>query len=214
MAKDLSNHRKFYNKQTLTESDLLDDPIQLFQKWFEEVEAAAGVEEANAMTVSTIGTDGFPKGRVVLLKYFNENGFTFFTNYNSEKGQSILNNPNVSLSFFWPNLERQVIIKGVASKATGALSDKYFNSRPRMSRLGALVSDQSSPIENRTILEKKLKSLQEEFDEKDIPRPNHWGGFTVTPITFEFWQGRESRLHDRMLYTKENENWKSIRLQP
>jgi len=214
MAKDLSKHRKFYSKKSLLEKDLLDNPMQLFQQWFEEVEEASGVEEANAMTVSTIGNDGFPKGRVVLLKYFDDNGFTFFTNYNSEKGQSIQNNPNVSLSFFWPNLERQVIIKGIASKSSEELSDTYFNSRPRMSRLGALVSDQSSAIESRTILETNLKQLEEDFKGKDIPRPKHWGGFTIKPISYEFWQGRESRVHDRILYTADDKKWQTTRLQP
>lgn len=214
MAKDLSEHRKFYNKHILSEKDLFDNPIELFQKWFEEVEKANGVREANAMTISTIGRDGFPKGRVVLLKYFDANGFTFFTNYNSEKGQSILENPNVSLSFFWPNLERQVIIKGVAEKSPEELSDTYFNSRPRMSRLGALVSDQSEPVENRDVLEERLVILKKKYKEKEIPRPKHWGGFTIKPSSMEFWQGRESRLHDRIRYNLEEEEWKTIRLQP
>ena len=214
MAKNLSEHRKFYGKKMLSEKDLLDSPLELFQKWFDEVEEATGIEEANAMTVCTIGNDGFPKGRVVLLKYFDENGFTFFTNYNSEKGKSIISNPNVSLSFFWPNLERQVIVKGIASKSAEELSDSYFNSRPRMSRLGALVSNQSSPIESRVIIEEKLKQLKEDFEGKDIPRPKYWGGFTIKPLSVEFWQGRESRLHDRILYSLKEHSWKTTRLQP
>ena len=198
----------------MLEKDLEDNPITFFNRWFEEVEAAAGLKEANAMTVSTVGADGFPKGRVVLLKYFDTNGFTFFTNYNSDKGKSIQENDRVSLSFFWPNLERQVIIKGWGSKCSESISDSYFNSRPRMSRLGAIASEQSSSVKNREVLEKRIVELEKTYEGKDIPRPNHWGGFTVKPISIEFWQGRESRLHDRILYTLEDEIWKWIRLQP
>jgi len=215
MEKDLSQHRKFYNKHKLSEKDLPNNPFELFKKWFEEVEQADGLEEANAMTVSTLDTDGFPRGRVVLLKYFNETGFTFFTNYNSQKGKAIIENPHVCLSFFWPNLERQVIIKGLAEKTTEKQSDAYFNSRPRKSRLGALVSDQSKPVKSRAVLEEKLKDLEQEYKGKDVPRPKHWGGFMVKPIEIEFWQGRESRLHDRMRFKLEKKNtWTIDRLQP
>lgn len=214
MEKDLSSHRKFYNKNELLEKDIYNNPLQLFKDWFEEVEAANGVEEANAMTVSTIGLDGFPRGRVVLLKYFNETGFTFFTNYNSEKGTAIIANPNISLSFFWPNLERQVIIKGTAKKSSNTLSDTYFNSRPRGSRLGALASNQSQMIESRELLEKRLAELKTLYKGKNIPRPEYWGGFTVSPIEIEFWQGRESRLHDRIQYKLIDNKWIINRLQP
>jgi len=215
MEKDLSQHRKFYNKHQLSEKDLPANPLALFKKWFEEVEQAEGLEEANAMTVSTLETDGFPRGRVVLLKYFNETGFTFFTNYASQKGKAIIKNPEVCLSFFWPNLERQVIIKGLAEKTTEKQSDTYFNSRPRLSRLGALVSNQSEPVKERTVLEEKLKDLELKYKGKDIPRPKHWGGFTVKPIEIEFWQGRESRLHDRIRFRLEKKNnWTIDRLQP
>ena len=170
--------------------------------------------DANTMMLNTIGLDGFPKGRIVLLKEYNENGFYFFTNYNSEKGLSISANEKVSLSFFWPVLERQVIIKGIASKTSEIVSSNYFDSRPEGSKLGAIVSNQSSVIENREVLSDNLKSLEEEYKNKEIVRPDFWGGYLVSPITIEFWQGRPNRLHDRILYSLENYDWKIERLAP
>lgn len=213
--KDLGNYRKSYEKSELIETSIPDDPINLFHKWFHEVEEFGGSEEVNAMTISTIGLDGFPKSRVVLLKKYNEEGFTFFTNYNSEKGRAIINNPNVCLSFFWGSAERQVIIKGIAEKTSELVSDNYFDSRPDGSKLGALVSAQSEVIPNRAFLENKLKELEKEFEGKVIPRPNHWGGFIIKPIEVEFWQGRPNRLHDRIVYKlSENYDWKRERLSP
>ena len=212
---DLSNYRKSYDKSELLEHMIPEDPINLFHKWFHEVKDFGGVDEVNAMTVSSIGLDNFPKARVVLLKHYDEEGFVFYTNYNSEKGMSILQNSNVCLSFFWHSLERQVIIKGVAEKTSSVVSDNYFASRPVGSQLGAIVSAQSEVVPNRDFLEGKLKELEKQWEGKEIPRPNHWGGFLIRPISVEFWQGRPNRLHDRIRYTlNEDFNWKVERLAP
>ena len=213
--KDLSNYRKSYEKSELLEENIPEDPINLFNRWFHETEDFGGVDEVNAMTVSTIGLDGFPKSRVVLLKKFNEEGFIFYTNYNSEKGKAIQQNPNICLSFFWTSIERQVIIKGIAEKTIEALSDNYFASRPDGSKLGAIVSPQSEVIPNREFLETNLKKLEQEFESTEIERPKHWGGFLVRPVEVEFWQGRANRLHDRIRYQLQSDfSWKVDRLAP
>lgn len=210
---DLSNYRKSYEKAALSETNIPEDPINLFQRWFHEVEEFGGIEEVNAMTVSTIGLDGFPKSRIVLLKKFNEEGFLFFTNYHSEKGKAILNNPNVCLSFFWPTAERQVIIKGIAEKTSEIVSDNYFDSRPDGSKLGAIASDQSDVIPSRDYLEQKLADFEKAYEGKTIVRPEHWGGFLVRPVEIEFWQGRPNRLHDRIRYKiTDSFDWKIERL--
>lgn len=212
---DLSNYRKSYEKSELLETNIPEDPINLFNKWFHEVEDFGGVDEVNAMTVSTIGLDGFPKSRVVLLKQFTYEGFIFYTNYNSEKGMAIASNPNVCLSFFWHSLERQVIIKGIAEKTSENISDGYFESRPTGSKLGAVVSNQSQIIASRTVLEKNLKKLEEDLLGKDIFRPKHWGGYLIRPVEVEFWQGRANRLHDRIRYNLQKDySWKIDRLSP
>lgn len=212
---DLSDYRKSYEKSELLESQIPEDPINLFNRWFHEVEDFGGVDEVNAMTVSTIGLDGFPKARVVLLKKFNEEGFIFYTNYDSEKGKAILNNPNICLSFFWHSMERQVIIKGIAEKTGENISDNYFASRPDGSKLGAIVSPQSKVIPSRDFLSEKLSDLEKQFEGKEIPRPENWGGFLVRPVSVEFWQGRPNRLHDRIRYTLESDySWKIERLAP
>ena len=200
--KDLSDYRKSYNKSELLENTIPDDALQLFHKWFYEAEAQEN-GEVNAMTIASIGLDGFPKSRVVLLKKFNEEGFIFYTNYNSEKGKAILQHPNVCLSFFWPILERQVIIKGIAEKTAAQVSDNYFDSRPEGSKLGAIVSNQSEVIPSRAFLDEKLKNLEKEISGSEIKRPENWGGFLVKPVEVEFWQGRANRLHDRIRYKLE-----------
>lgn len=213
--KDLSDYRKSYEKSELLEQNLTEDPINLFHRWFYEMEEFSTTEEVNAMTVATIGLDGFPKSRVVLLKKFNEEGFIFYTNYQSEKGKAILNNPNICLSFFWHSMERQVIIKGIAEKTSETVSDNYFDSRPDGSKLGAMVSAQSDVIPSRTYLDDKLKELEKTFEGKPIPRPDYWGGFLVRPIEVEFWQGRPNRLHDRIRYKlSEDYSWQIDRLSP
>lgn len=215
MEKDLGEFRKSYEKSALIEESITDNPLQLFQTWFYEVEKSESIDEPNAMTVSTVGLDGFPKSRVVLLKKYTHEGFIFYTNYTSEKGKAIAVNPNVCISFFWPNLERQVIIKGVAEKLPENLSDGYFDSRPDGSKLGAIVSNQSSVIPSRMVLEDSLKELEKEYRNKEIERPPYWGGYLVKPVSMEFWQGRPNRLHDRIRYTLTSDfDWKMERLAP
>jgi len=215
MENDLSNYRKNYQKSELSEDGISDNPMELFQKWFYEVEESERDTEVNAVTVSTIGADGFPKSRVVLLKKFTWEGFIFFTNYHSEKGKAIALNPNVCLSFFWQGIERQVIIKGVAEKLSENLSDGYYESRPDGSKLGAWASDQSEVVPSRSYLDERLASFEKKFENKEIVRPKHWGGILVKPISIEFWQGRPNRMHDRIRYTlQEDFNWKIERLAP
>jgi pyridoxamine 5'-phosphate oxidase len=213
--KDLSQYRKSYEKSQMTEANIPNAPMELFSEWFQEIENSGGESEINAMTVSTIGIDKFPKARVVLLKQFSPEGFTFYTNYKSEKGRAIAKNPNVCLSFFWHSAERQVIIKGVAEKVSAETSDIYFASRPEGSKLGAIVSNQSEVVSSRTELEEKLAILEMEYLGKESPRPKHWGGYLVRPVEVEFWQGRANRLHDRIRYKKKKDAvWEILRLAP
>ena len=215
MKSDISDYRKSYLKGFLSENEIFDNPLKLFNKWFDEISENNPEIEINAMTLSTIDNDGFPRNRVVLLKYFSDEGFTFFTNYNSNKAKSILNNNKVSLSFFWEKMERQIIIKGRAFKTTDDISDEYFKSRPLGSKIGALVSsNQSSVIPSRSFLEDEFKKIKKQFENTNISRPINWGGFIVKPIEYEFWQGRENRLHDRIRYNKKDNKWIIERLSP
>ena len=211
---DLSDFRKQYTKGQLLESEVSSNPFELFGHWFDEVQSYGKEHEANAMTLSTHLMEGGISSRVVLLKEVRDDGFIFYTNYNSSKGNSIAHDKRVCLSFFWQSMERQVIIQGIASKLSTKDSDQYFKSRPRGSQLGAHVSDQSKIIEDRTSLETKLAALETQYQGNPIPRPTHWGGYVVTPSSIEFWQGRANRLHDRLLYKRESSAWKITRLSP
>lgn len=215
MKSDISNYRKSYLKGFLSKNQIFDNPLKLFNKWFDEISDTTLEIEINAMTLSTIDNDGFPRNRVVLLKYFSEEGFIFFTNYNSNKAKSILSNNKVSLSFFWEQMERQIIIKGRAFKTSDDVSENYFNSRPLGSKIGALVSaKQSSVIPSRSFLENKFEKIKKQFENSQISRPLNWGGFIVKPIEYEFWQGRENRLHDRIRYINKDSKWIIERLSP
>ena len=215
MDKDLSDYRQSYQKGELRLQDTPENPLKLFRDWFMDVEAYLNSGEVNAMTLSTLGLDGYPKSRVVLLKRYNYEGFVFFTNYHSEKGRAIENDPRVCLSFFWEQAERQVIIKGRAERIAENLSDAYFESRPKGSQLGAIASNQSTVVESRSVLENKLQSLKKDYENKSIGRPKNWGGYIVTPVEIEFWQGRPNRLHDRIRYQLQgDQTWKKERLAP
>lgn len=214
MAEDLGAYRKSYEKNELTLESSHANPIAQFKKWFEEVEAQKGVEEVNAMTLGTVDANGMPRNRVVLLKGYDDHGFVFYTNYNSKKGMAIQGNSNVCLSFFWPNLERQVIINGQAIKLNEEDSIKYFKSRPQGSKLGAWASPQSNVIPNRAYIQDKLDTLKGDFAGEEIPKPPHWGGYRVVFSTIEFWQGRPNRLHDRIVYEQNGNTWDRKRLAP
>ena len=215
MEKDLGNYRKSYDKGSLLEQSINKDPFDLFQLWFNEVDMHFQETETNAMTLSTIGSDGFPKSRVVLLKKFNSAGFVFYTNYESEKAKALATTPQCCLSFHWESAERQVIIKGVTEKIDPSESDAYFLSRPKGSQLGAWASKQSTVIENRAILDTQLQSLENEYKNKPLKRPEFWGGYIVKPVEIEFWQGRANRLHDRIRFKlSANNSWDMDRLSP
>lgn len=214
MERDFRHLRKSYDTNSLDESQIPESPLTLFNQWFDEVSKSDGVAEVNAMTLSTVDTTGAIKGRVVLLKELATEGFVFYTNYNSDKCKALFAHPKVSLSFFWPSLERQVIVSGVASKVAPEVSDVYFASRPVGSQLGAHISPQSEPIASRDVLEARQDMLTKQFEGKEIPRPTHWGGIVVAPIEIEFWQGRPNRLHDRIVYTKLDSLWRVVRKAP
>ena len=211
---DASSLRKEYTSAGLDKADVDPDPIVQFHRWFEKV-IEADLHEPNAMILATATTtEGKPSARTVLLKGYDERGFVFYTNYEGRKAKEIEANPRCALLFYWGELERQVRIEGRASRLSGEESDAYFASRPRGSRLGAWASEQSSPVEDRSILEERVKALDAEYEGREIPRPPFWGGYRVEPDTIEFWQGRESRLHDRLVYLRNEGEWKIVRLQP
>ncbi len=210
----LENLRKDYRAEKLSETDVKSNPIEQFDHWFDEA-LKSGIYEPNAMTLATASTDGKPAARIVLLKGFNQDGFVFYTNYLSRKGKELAKNPVVALVFFWPELERQVRIEGTIEKVSKETSEKYFQSRPKESQIGALASPQSQVIEDRNLLEKNWKELEKKYADQEIPKPSFWGGYLVKPQVIEFWQGRSSRLHDRIVYRKaDKNNWKIVRLAP
>ena len=208
--KDLNDYRKSYEKGELNEIDLPNQWHPLFEEWFQQADQSSEIEEANAMHLSTIGLDGYPKSRVVLLKSFTDEALWFYTNYKSEKGRAIDANNKVSASFFWPSLEKQVIFSGKAIKVSTSESDAYFNSRPVGSQRGAIVSPQSEVISSRETLLSALDALSD----KALQRPAHWGGYRIVPEKVEFWQGRAHRLHDRIRYQMVNDAWRIERLAP
>lgn len=213
MNKDISQIRKDYRKKQIIEADFPENPVQQFQKWFDEA-IKEQVVEVNAMVLSTVNQNARPSSRVVLLKGIKNDCFLFYTNYESNKGKQLSQNPMVSLNFFWPELERQVRIEGRAEKVSQEISDTYFLSRPRDSKIGAWVSPQSEVLSSRSELEDKLSFFNNKFSEGEIPRPEHWGGYAVVADLIEFWQGGANRLHDRLRYRLVNDLWEIERLAP
>ncbi|MFY1047045.1 pyridoxamine 5'-phosphate oxidase [Chryseobacterium sp. GP-SGM7] len=211
---NLHDKRKIYEKSQLIESEIKENPIEQFRNWFLDASENPSISEANAMAVSTLEEDGCPRTRMVLLKEYTYEGFIFYTNYSSRKGKSIEKTHKACLHFFWPGLERQVIIKATLEKIAENLSDGYFHSRPKGSQLGAAVSPQSQEIPNREFLEAKLKDLEKQYQDSEVPRPENWGGYIAKPYEIEFWQGRPNRLHDRIIYVLEDLDWKISRLAP
>lgn len=205
--------RTDYIKSALHEDQVDNDPIKQFTTWFNEA-LHAKVMEPNAMTLATSAADGQPNARTVLLKHIDDRGFVFFTNYESQKGSEIAENNKVSLLFFWPELERQVRVQGIAEKISVKESETYFHSRPRGSQLGAIASHQSAKIESRAVIEQKLTALEEKYKDAEIPLPDFWGGYCVKPLQLEFWQGGSSRLHDRIVYKNDRSNWNIFRISP
>lgn len=214
MDEGIAQMRREYTQRALNKHDVHPNPVQQFQQWFDEA-VRAQVPEPNAMTLSTVAPEGKPSARIVLLKGIEEASFVFFTNYQSRKGQELEANPQVALTFFWVELERQVRIEGTVHKASDERSTQYFHSRPRGSQLGAWVSSQSQKIADRSVLEQRLQEVTQKFEGQTVPKPPHWGGYVVAPQSMEFWQGRPSRLHDRILYTlQDNNHWIIERLAP
>lgn len=211
---NIANIRQDYRLAALEETTVGDDPIAFFRKWFTEAEAAQ-ITEVNAMTLATVDRNAMPHARIVLLKGLDESGFVFFTNYDSVKGQNIATNKHAAIVFFWKELERQVRIEGIVEKVAAEESDAYFNSRPAGSRIGAWASPQSTEIPHRNILDTNYSKYEEEFSGIEIPRPAHWGGYRVIPTNIEFWQGRSSRMHDRIVFTINAKGaWERSRLAP
>ena len=204
--------RKDYTLKSLSEADVANNPFDQFTIWWSEA-IASNIDEVNAMTLATVSKDLKPTARIVLLKDYNTAGFTFFTNYNSQKGEDLLQNPNATICFFWKELQRQIRIEGTVEKVSNEINDEYFNSRPEGSKLGAWASPQSKVIESRNILIENEAKFKEQFGSQ-IQRPPYWGGYRLIPNYLEFWQGRSNRLHDRICYQLENDSWKIERLAP
>lgn len=214
MSEKLSSVRKDYQKNALDESTAGQDPTALLKQWLSEAEAN-DPEHFNAMTLATTGIDGFPHARIVLLRSFDSEGLSFFTNYQSNKGRELLHNDKACINFFWPDLERQVRVYGNVYMLSGAESDTYYSSRPRESQIGAWASAQSRVISTREDLEQRVANLMKQYEGQDIPRPPHWGGFRLEPVQFEFWQGRSNRLHDRIVFrSPSSAGWVRERLSP
>ncbi len=209
----LDDIRKEYTGGALIRSESDANPLVFFTSWMQQA-ISAQIPEPNAMVISSTGADGFPQSRVVLLKSFDENGYVFYTNYLSQKGKALIQDPRTALLFFWPELQRQVRITGTASLTSEDEATAYFHSRPEQSRLGAWASEQSREIPSRAYLEKRLEEYASLYPGGTVPKPPHWGGYRVAPVRYEFWQGRENRLHDRLVYLKENNEWKITRLAP
>lgn len=212
-AMNLGDLRMQYTMQDLRRKDLLDNPVEQFQKWLTEAQKAS-IIEPNAMVLSTCNAKGIPSSRTVLLKHFDEEGCIFFTNYLSRKAQEIQENPYVAITFLWKELERQVLIQGKVEKTSRATSEEYFSKRPRQSQLGAAASQQSQVVPNRKFLEDEYSRLDKLFEKQTIPCPKNWGGFLIKPSIYEFWQGRPNRLHDRFRYRLSNHQWIIERLSP
>jgi len=212
-APDFANLRRDYSKRSLDERDVHPDPVKQLVAWLREA-VDAGADEPNAMTLATCDTTGAPSARMVLLKSVDASGLSFFTNYHSRKARELDANPRAALVFYWPELERQVRIEGSVTRTTDAESDEYFHKRPLDARIGAAASPQSEIVESRAILENQMQLLRQRHPAGDIPRPAHWGGYRITPTRFEFWQGRPSRLHDRIEYIRDNTRWLIRRLAP
>ncbi len=210
---DIGNFRREYLRSGLEYGDLLDTPVDQFSLWFDQARKT-DIPDPNAMVLATVSSAGKPSQRTVLLKYFDEDGFVFFTNKESRKASEIKNNPNVNLHFVWLELERQISIAGIAAPITTKESARYFMSRPRNSQIAAWVSNQSSMISSRALLTQKFKEMKQKFSNGDVPLPSFWGGYRVKPSSIEFWQGRENRLHDRFLYTRKDDIWQAERLAP
>jgi pyridoxamine 5'-phosphate oxidase len=213
MNDDLQGLRVDYAQRGLSEEEVSPDPVEQFARWFAEARAA-GAAEPSAMTLATADATGRPSARVVLLKGVDARGFTFFTNYESDKARDLEENPRAALVFFWPEVERQVRVEGRVGKVEPGESDEYFAVRPRTSQLGALASPQSRPLPDRETLERRFAELESSYLGQTVPRPAHWGGYRLVPLRIELWQGRRSRLHDRLLYLREGETWRLSRLAP
>jgi pyridoxamine 5'-phosphate oxidase len=214
MATKIADIRKNYSRKKLSETKANPHPLKQFAKWWKQA-VKSNLEDVNAMTLATASPDGVPSARIVLLKDFSEKGFTFFTNYNSFKGQQLSENPKACLVFFWKELERQVRITGLVEKISEEDNNEYFYSRPVDSQLGAITSPQSQVIESREWLDNKFVQIKKEMGNGNIQRPSNWGGYVIKPVIIEFWQGRPSRLHDRLQYTiQQNGEWKMERLAP